>query len=231
MTVINRTHNFIFVHIPKCGGTSITHSLSALTEYCDLEIGSTPYGESFQKIFSPRFGIFKHSFGHEIRAAVGRQTWASSFTFTFVRNPFKRAFSTYSYFKKHAFAYKFIESFETFNDYVESELWNETGPDRILLPQHHWAMDRLGHEIIVDRICKLENASQELDHVMRIIDPRNAKEAKVQLIHKNESTSGKAFPYLSDKSIDKILDRYRMDFELFDYEAAPLKSEESVGAQ
>ena len=62
MTIINNSYKFIFGHIPKAAGTTITNQLSAYTNYCDLEIGGTCFGEKIQPAYKKRFNISKHSF-------------------------------------------------------------------------------------------------------------------------------------------------------------------------
>ena len=57
MCVVSNTYQFIFVHIPKCAGTSTTYALSPLTTFADLELGSTEYGEKLHALMGPRFGI------------------------------------------------------------------------------------------------------------------------------------------------------------------------------
>lgn len=40
--IVNHTHKFIFVHVPKSAGTSVTQMFSEYSSYRDLEVGGTP---------------------------------------------------------------------------------------------------------------------------------------------------------------------------------------------
>ena len=52
--IINTTHRFIFIHIPKCGGTALTVDLSPLIGMGDMEIGVTRFGGYLQKAYKQR---------------------------------------------------------------------------------------------------------------------------------------------------------------------------------
>ena len=48
--VISNSRQYIFFHIPKCGGTTITHILSEGLRWNDVVIGGTETGEARQGI-------------------------------------------------------------------------------------------------------------------------------------------------------------------------------------
>src|SRR5277367_3572186 len=114
MTMINGTFGFVFIHIPKCGGTSMTYALSHLTQYNDLEIGGTEFGQIVNALYHRRFGLWKHSFAHEIRSVIGQPLWARYYKFAVVRNPYARAISTYRHLKHRAAEKPFISQFQDF---------------------------------------------------------------------------------------------------------------------
>jgi hypothetical protein len=140
--IVNNTFKFIFVHVPKAAGSSVTAYLSRLSRYCDLEVGATFLGEAVQAEYIRRFGLAKHSSAMEIRDVVGDEVWKGYFTFGFVRNPYERAFSIFNFMKKMANeehqAYAEIKKFKTFAEFVSSEYFHTEGPDRILNPQLFW---------------------------------------------------------------------------------------------
>jgi hypothetical protein len=118
--IINHTHRFIFVHVPKTAGTSVSTALSKYSTYRDLEIGGTPLGEAVQPFMSDRFGLRKHSTAANIRDVVGAASFQSYFSFCLVRNPFNRLQSTYHFLKgwkgcPKRFAAK-LDRFESFLD-------------------------------------------------------------------------------------------------------------------
>ena len=98
--IISNSRRFIFVHVPKAAGTSVTHELSRCTTFRDIEVGGTAYGEKLQNLYSSRFDLRKHSTAAEIRAKAGPDVWWSFFVFGFVRNPYARAYSLWKFLRK-----------------------------------------------------------------------------------------------------------------------------------
>lgn len=77
--IIDHTHNFIFVHVPKTAGTSITEAL-------------LPLGGTYETAHRPARGIHE---GHP-------EEWENYFTFGVIRNPYARAVSWWRFLKKKA---------------------------------------------------------------------------------------------------------------------------------
>jgi Sulfotransferase family len=97
MTLINHTYGFVFVHVPKNAGTSVTRYLSPLSTYRDLEIGATRLGEEMAPAFRERFGLHKHSTLAEIRDVMGPEAMAGYRTIAVVRDPEDRVRSVYRF--------------------------------------------------------------------------------------------------------------------------------------
>ncbi|NET79639.1 MULTISPECIES: sulfotransferase family 2 domain-containing protein [Okeania] len=98
--IISENDKFIFIHIPKNGGTSVALSLEEHLKYNDIVIGGTKYGEKLLQIYQKQFGVSKHSLGIEIQDLVGKEKWEQFFTFGVVRNPYRRIVSIYTYSEK-----------------------------------------------------------------------------------------------------------------------------------
>lgn len=101
MAFISRDKQTIFVHLHKCGGTSIELALDSQMAWDDVLLGSSKYGERMQNLYQSRFGLYKHSSAGEIRAVVGEEFWDSCFTFSVVRHPIDRIVSFYEYLKTY----------------------------------------------------------------------------------------------------------------------------------
>ena len=101
--IISNSHRFIFCHIHKTGGESITSALEPFMGWNDLVIGTGGHGTTVSTFLS-KFGIFKHSTAAEIRKVVGDRVWDDYLTFAFVRHPFDRTRSFYHYLEKVAAA-------------------------------------------------------------------------------------------------------------------------------
>jgi hypothetical protein len=102
--VISNSRQYIFFHIPKCGGTTITHTLSEGLRWNDVVIGGTETGEARQGSFRARYGLGKHSLPAEVKAVVGRPLPEQYFKFAFVRDPVCRFVSAAQFIKHHVAA-------------------------------------------------------------------------------------------------------------------------------
>lgn len=90
-------HKVVFIHIPKCGGTSIEQSLIRAGGYESFP----PEELLLYKNRKPWKG--PPSVGHLAanqyvsKGYLARSDWDNSFKFTVVRNPFSRLVSAYNY--------------------------------------------------------------------------------------------------------------------------------------
>lgn len=219
MTIINNLHGFIFIHVPKAAGTTVTNSLSRYTTYKDLEIGGTHFGEQIQPAYKKRFGISKHSPASDIRKVIGKEAWSSMFTFSIVRNPYDRAISTYKFLKKWEGTpealQKTLNKFNDINDYICSDIWEESdGPDCIFRPQTFWLTDVADREkVMVDFVGRVESLNQDLSYIMSKI------EGKEILPKQSPKLNQSLGDYkLNDVSIEKINITYARDFKFWGYE-------------
>lgn len=101
MAFISNSGKYIFVHLHKCGGTSIERALDKEMQWNDIMLGSTKYGEYLQKKYQQKFGIYKHSSASEIKALVSNEVWDKYFTFSIIRHPIDRMVSFYEYLKTY----------------------------------------------------------------------------------------------------------------------------------
>jgi len=96
--MISHRHRCIFVHIPKTGGTSLENLIwppSIPRSVDDLWLGFVDaYHNKVQT------GGLQHLFASQIRTEVGVRVFDSYFRFSFVRNPWDRAVSQYTYMER-----------------------------------------------------------------------------------------------------------------------------------
>ena len=97
IVIVCNRHRFIFVHLHKTGGTSVTRALDPLLGWNDVICGATQFGNAVDRAYRQRFGLHKHCHARDIRAVVGEEIWREYFTFAFARNPYSRAVSLYTY--------------------------------------------------------------------------------------------------------------------------------------
>ncbi len=217
MTIINNTHKFVFIHIPKNAGTTTTSMLSTLTNWNDIELGGTDYGEALAPIYLSRFNVGKHTRAKRVRNLVGEPIWENYFKFALVRNPYARAFSVYRFLKKWRDweGSQTMEQFNSFEEFLGADLFNnDEGPDAIFLPQHTWIEDMNGNNII-DYTGKVEYIAE----AFRTISDRIG--IKLDTSHipvENDSGSPDEFrSAYSEKAIAIVQQRYENDFCLFNY--------------
>jgi len=230
MAIINRTWNFVFVHIPKAGGTSMAHALSPLSTWQDLQLGGTEFGEQVHRAYSAKFGLSKHSFANELRNVVGHQTWATMTSFALVRHPVARTISTFRYLRHHRDHYKFMADVETFDAFLSAEFWRLPGPDRMFLPQTKWLIHpnpKTGR--LVDCVVRLEEVTSELPSILQKIGIPPTKLDTLAFDQKNASPKRQDV-VVTDEHLAIIEERYREDFETFGYDFELVKPSVAVNA-
>ncbi len=223
--ILNFSHRFAFVHIPKTAGTALCFELSKLTKLGDVELGGTVFGEALAPIYRQRFGLHKHSTAIEIRKVAGEDSWRALFKFACVRNPYSRAFSTYRFLQRRFRRWKgseIMDGLPSFDAYVASEFFQTDGPDRIHRPQIFWLRNSAEDATpIVDFLMRVESLDADWAHLVERLSPKVALEAK--LARRNESGDANEWlaAYATDATRLRVFDRYRQDFASFGYSEDP----------
>lgn len=224
--IVNHSHGFIFVHVPKAAGTSITELFSQFSTYRDLEVGGTLLGEALQSQFKKRFGLTKHATAREIREVVGEETWNRSLKFSFVRNPYARAQSMFHFMKrwrgnKDMDTLAFMDKMPDFRTFVLSPQFRKQKKHRILWPQAAWLQD-LNGKLIVDIVGRVESLDDDVKRILdRLQGGAAGQEGKVEAPKKNKSASDDdALHQLlkTDAEVEeRIYTAYKDDFDAFGY--------------
>ena len=220
--ILNHQHRFIFIHVPKTAGTTVTRELSALTTFRDIELGGTKYGESLQDLFAARFGLRKHSTAAQIKAKCPGQIWRNFFIFAFVRNPYSRAFSVYRFLQrwKEGQHHALVASLE-FEDFLRSDAL-QSGDIEIARPQVHWLSKNGAQVPGIDFVGRLESFDDDFGFILSVIHRHRMTWNADR--HDNGSAEPDEWRTHMTKPVRQLIeDYYASDFEMWEYRALPTR--------
>jgi len=104
--IISAGRRYIFVHIPKTGGTALALALEGRARADDILIGDTPKAKRRRHRLRDAQAVgrlWKHSTLADIDGLVSADQIADSFCFTLVRNPWDRMVSYYHWLRGQRF--------------------------------------------------------------------------------------------------------------------------------
>lgn len=161
--IISRGRRFIFVHIPKTGGTALSLTLEARAMKDDILICDTPKARARRHRLAgvkTAGRLWKHSTLSDIAGLVEDADLANFFTLTLVRNPWDRVVSYYHWLRAQAFAHPAVglaraQDFSGFLNHAQ------TRTSLSLWPYVAWMRDRHGAER-ASLYARLECLGQDL---------------------------------------------------------------------
>ncbi|WIY25335.1 sulfotransferase family 2 domain-containing protein [Parasedimentitalea psychrophila] len=104
--ILSPGRSYLFIHIPKTGGTALALALEARAKADDIMLGDTPKARRRRhrvNDVATRGRKWKHSTLADIEGLVPEQTLRRLFVFTLVRNPWDRAVSYYHWLREQRF--------------------------------------------------------------------------------------------------------------------------------
>ncbi|MEM9427235.1 MAG: sulfotransferase family 2 domain-containing protein [Pseudomonadota bacterium] len=121
--IISPGRGYIFVHIPKTGGTSLTLALEARAKVDDILIADTPKAQRRKHRLDRLKAsgrLWKHSRLADIDGMTGVPDPA--FVFTLVRNPWDRMVSLYFWARAQSFDHPLVQAAQTlqFGPFLEA---------------------------------------------------------------------------------------------------------------
>ncbi len=211
--IISHSQKFIFVHIPKTAGTSITRYLDKYLSYQDLVVGSTKLGEIIQPYYQEKYKIGKHSPAKRIKKIMGNETWNEYFSFSLVRNPWDRMVSLYEWCCKRKFDLKIcVEARKagSFSSFLRSECFKEVDS------QLHYLTNPKG-DIIVDFVGKQESIQNDFEYICNKIE---IPEVDMSIFKRNVSRSLYDYRkhYLTNEDIEIVGNQFSSEIKIFNYE-------------
>ena len=104
--ILSTGRKYVFIHIPKSGGTSLALALEARAMKDDIMLGDTPKAKKRRNRLigvTTRGRLWKHSTLADIDGLVANEVLDGLFAFTLVRNPWDRAVSYYHWLQTQKF--------------------------------------------------------------------------------------------------------------------------------
>jgi hypothetical protein len=104
--ILSPGRNYVFVHIPKTGGTSLALALEARAMKDDIMLGDTPKATRRRHRVqgtATKGRLWKHSTLADIDGLVPSSVLDGLFAFTLVRNPWDRVVSYYHWLQDQTF--------------------------------------------------------------------------------------------------------------------------------
>lgn len=160
--IISPGRKFIFVHIPKTGGTSMMLALEGRAKKDDILIGDTPKAKRRQhriKGVTTAGRLWKHSTLADIDGLVSPDEIDKAFVFTLVRNPWDRMVSYYHWLQKQEFDHPAV----TLAKQVDFSAFLNTPATQAAIraaPYGHYVTNAQGREVC-DAFIRLEHLEDD----------------------------------------------------------------------
>lgn len=152
--MVLRERKLIFFHIPKVAGFSIEKFLYPVEMDYRIFHENVVYGLHNGK-------MAQHLDYEGLLPYVGQEFMDEAFKFAFVRNPWDRLHSAFSYLKPH-----YIKSFGSFEGFVknacEQVVKGKYGPTAHIKPQYDYLVDKNGKSVL-NYIGKYESLAESFD--------------------------------------------------------------------
>jgi len=206
-------YRYIFIHLPKTGGTSITDEL------CAKGYLHYPQAITSQQIYrntNRREKLGKYAYhwpAREQKKLIGSQVWDRCFKFAFVRNPWDRLVSLYIYilqsedFKRSNLKrYNEVKRMDAFKEFVKDlvRVSPATQKSRLVDAQGRYLVDYVG---------RTENLQNDFDIICDRIDIE-----RVLISKKNKTNHHKYESYYDEETRTMAECIYREDVEEFGYQ-------------
>lgn len=217
--ILSLSHNFIFVHVPKTAGSSITRRLSPFGREHQRSIWRslsrrTPFKE---KPENAHFRI--HARADSIARKLSRPVYDSFNSFAVVRNPFDHAVSHFEYMKQYR-SKRVAENFAKMD--FEAYLVERMKKPSLRVPffarmpdQSYFLVNETG-EMLVKTLIKFENLDVEMDALAESVGLPKLDLQRVNFTT-NRSKKRPYQSYFNPTTQEMVLRLYDRDFDNFGY--------------
>jgi hypothetical protein len=209
--ILSNSHRFIFIHIPKTGGTAIAKALAPFDRSVERKglrrlLSHLPVPEDADAV---AFRI--HVSARWVKAKIPAETFAAYAKFAVVRNPFDRAVSYYHYLVQNEAHHRHDKvrgmNFEAFLEYLlrRRSFHNDT--------QFRMVSDATG-KMLVDHILRYESLA---DDFLRLCETLGLP---AQPLERHNASRRDAYEtyYKDGRAREMVLELFSEDFAAFGYD-------------
>lgn len=216
--IISNSARYVFIHIAKCAGTTVSQTLSQFLRAQDVSIAHSPHTEwgPLLKQYKQKYGLDKHSPQRDVEKAIGEEHLEVYTFIAFSRNPFARILSAFNFTlasdakhrpdcQRHQDMLKM-----TFEDYLDSK-YVQDGRMYQVRPQSWWLNGARADTLIY----KVEDIDTALPDLISRFHGRDRVIDKVKKA--NASGGGQDWQTISEGARKRIHEIYAEDFDRFGY--------------
>ena len=196
MISISHKHKAIFFHIPKTAGTYVEFILEEHYDFKRISITLLSY-ETFHIILNEE-----------------SPEWKSYFKFTFIRNPYDRAISSYEYIVQKYNDTRIPKTIKTDNVSFQEFYCNYEKYNTNIFMKNHAFISQYdcSKDIQMDYYAKFENLHEEINFILQKIKVTDCTQHLYLVNYKLNSTIKKNIIYYDDKTLKTINDLFKNDF-------------------
>lgn len=215
--VISHSKKFIFIHIYKTAGTSVSYNLMPYARIWEKISGYWPskkavaFVNKICKLSNEGNkwinGVHKHATAQQIKNFLGADLFNQYFKFTFVRNPYDLQVSLYHYIRaSRRHRYNEVANRLSFKEFMHNEIAAQ--PPR----QIDFISDE-ANDLLVDFIGKTETVEENMQYICSHLDLDC-----VNLPKKNVSQRMQNYKEYYDRELEELVYNYfQKDFKVLDY--------------
>ncbi len=208
--LISYSHDFVFVHVPKTGGSSITQALNPYAnqpaQYLINRLLDR-LGIHVNYLGSQRMRRFRtHATAMQLRRHLPAKVYNGFFKFAFVRNPWDRMVSYYSFLagRPNHHRHQRVVSLGGFREYLLYEIARSKTTQKSILS------DQSG-QLIVNFVGRFESLRTDFAQICRHLG------IPFQLEHVNKTIHRDYREYYDRQTIRLVQDHFWEDIEFFQY--------------